>query len=68
MHRDLSHRNLKGMKEGVTSSECVMIFLSGRVEKDGQPDTVTGKYEGPFTRWFVSSQAICLCLCFLGLL
>ena len=56
MHRDLSHRNLKGMKEGVTASECVIIFLSGRVEKDGQPDTVTGKYEGPFTRWFCHEE------------
>ena len=56
MHRDLSHRNLKGMKEGVAASECVMIVLSGRVEKDGQADTVTGKYEGPFTRWFCHEE------------
>ena len=44
-------RNLQGMKKGVRESECLMIFLSGRKEKDGMPDRA-GEYEGPFTRWF----------------
>ena len=43
------------MKAGVRASECLLIFLSGRKETDGQPDPA-GAYEGPFTRWFCHEE------------
>ena len=48
-------RNLKGMRKGVEDSECLLIFLSGRKETDGQADPA-GDYEGPFTRWFCHEE------------
>jgi hypothetical protein len=53
--RNADHRNLQGMKQGVRDSVCLLIFLSGRRETDGQPD-VNGRYEGPFTRWFCHEE------------
>ena len=50
-----TERNLRGMKRGVRESECLLIFLSGRREKDAQPDPL-GEYEGPFTRWFCHEE------------
>ena len=49
------HRNLEGMKTGVRESECLLVFLSGRKETNGQPD-INGVYEGPFTRWFCHEE------------
>eukprot|EP01043_Picozoa_sp_COSAG02_P010925 COSAG02_NODE_395_length_23127_cov_130.205663_9_plen_1340_part_00 len=49
------HRNLLGMQEGVRKSMCLLIFLSGRKESDGQPDR-NGEYEGTFTRWFCHEE------------
>jgi hypothetical protein len=52
-------RNLPGMKEGVTKSECLLIFLSGRKEvvQDGEGVAdPAGKYEGTFTRWFCHEE------------
>jgi hypothetical protein len=52
-------RNLPGMKEGVTKSECLLIFLSGRKEvvQDGEGvANPAGKYEGTFTRWFCHEE------------
>ena len=45
------HRNLDGMRAGVKLSMCLLIFLSGRVEKNGSPSE-DGEYEGPFSRFF----------------
>jgi hypothetical protein len=42
-------RVLKGMQEGVSNSMCILIFLSGRKETDGEADK-NGLYEGTFTR------------------
>ena len=44
-----TERNLDGMKRGVRASDSLLIFLSGRKERNGLPD-VNGEYEGPFTR------------------
>ena len=38
-------RNLPGMKLGVRQSMCLLLFLSGRCETNGQPDP-HGVYEG----------------------
>ena len=43
------------MKDGVRESECLLIFLSGRKETNGKPDS-NGLYEGPFTRWFCHEE------------
>eukprot|EP01043_Picozoa_sp_COSAG02_P024011 COSAG02_NODE_1299_length_13382_cov_14.723858_4_plen_441_part_00 len=52
-------RTLPGMKDGVTKSECLLLFLSGRKEVlldgEGVADTA-GDYEGPFTRWFCHEE------------
>jgi hypothetical protein len=48
-------RNLNGMRQGVADSVCLLLFLSGRRETDGQPDK-DGQYEGPFTRWFCHEE------------
>jgi hypothetical protein len=54
-----TQRNLPGMKDGVTKSECMLIFLSGRKEVmqagEGVADP-NGDYEGPFTRWFCHEE------------
>ena len=49
--RSSNDQDLRGMKRGVQQSMCLLLFLSGRKEVDGQPDT-HGKYEGTMTRWF----------------
>jgi GTPase SAR1 family protein len=49
------HRNIEGMREGVRLSVCLLIFLSGRKEKNTLADP-TGDYEGPFTRWFCHEE------------
>jgi hypothetical protein len=48
--QEAGQRNLQGMRRGVRESACLLIFLSGRCETDGEPDR-GGLYEGPFTRW-----------------
>ena len=48
-------RNLQGMRQGVKDSECLLLFLSGRKETEGQPD-IGGEYEGPFSRWFCHEE------------
>lgn len=55
MDQPLHERTLDGMKRGVRQSLTLLIFLSGRRERDGQPD-VNGDYEGPFTRWFCHEE------------
>eukprot|EP01047_Picozoa_sp_COSAG01_P024822 COSAG01_NODE_1548_length_9950_cov_29.480865_3_plen_820_part_00 len=55
LDQPLHERNLDGMKRGVRHSVTLLIFLSGRKERDGQPD-VNGQYEGPFTRWFCHEE------------
>jgi hypothetical protein len=48
-------RNLPGMKDGVTKSECLLMFLSGRKESEQAGESIAdtaGEYEGLFTRWF----------------
>eukprot|EP01046_Picozoa_sp_COSAG06_P052164 COSAG06_NODE_8697_length_2094_cov_3.330827_1_plen_313_part_01 len=47
--------NVHGMQDGVHYSMCLLIFLSGRKERDGNPDP-TGQYEGPFTRWYCHDE------------
>ena len=53
--QNADHRNLQGMKQGVRESVCLLIFLSGRKETNGQAD-LGGEYEGPFTRWFCQEE------------
>ena len=66
-------RNLTGMKEGVRASACVLVFLSGRHEINGQPchkNDSAGRYEGPFTRWYCHeemAEAHRACVGFVGL-
>ena len=48
-------RDLRGMKQGVRDSVCLLVFLSGRKEKDGQAHQ-DGEYEGPMTRWFCHEE------------
>ena len=48
-------RNLEGMQRGVRSSACLLLFLSGRKERAGVPDS-SGVYEGPFTRWYCHQE------------
>jgi hypothetical protein len=50
-----TERNLQGMRQGVRESECFLIFLSGRKERDTLADP-NGEYEGPFTRWFCHEE------------
>eukprot|EP01043_Picozoa_sp_COSAG02_P037604 COSAG02_NODE_2835_length_7924_cov_8.681534_4_plen_1683_part_00 len=52
-------RNLAGMKDGVTKSECLLICLSGRKESVQAGESVAdaaGEYEGTFTRWFCHEE------------
>lgn len=51
-----AERNLEGMKRGVKASVAMLIFLSGRKERDGIPDPHHGQYEGTFTRWFCHEE------------
>ena len=51
-----SDRNLEGMRRGVRASVSMLIFLSGRKERDGMPDPHHGEYEGTFTRWFCHEE------------
>lgn len=48
-------RNVDGMRRGVSESVTLLIFLSGRKEKDGRADS-NGKYQGVFTRWFCHEE------------
>ena len=50
-----AHRNIDGMRKGVQESLCLLLFLSGRKEKDGKADG-SGVYEGLFTRWFCHEE------------
>jgi hypothetical protein len=48
-------RNLEGMRAGVRSSACLLLFVSGRKELRGAADS-SGEYEGPFTRWYCHQE------------
>ena len=51
-----SDRNLEGMRRGVRASVSMLIFLSGRKERDRMPDPHHGEYEGTFTRPFCHEE------------
>ena len=47
--QEINERNLEGMRRGVRESVTLLILMTGRKERDGQPDP-EGDYEGVFSR------------------